>query len=86
MGELAGKVALVTGAARGQGRSHAVALAKEGVGIIAIDLCRQLDDVAYPLSSSEDLAEMVRQVEALGGRVISAEVDIRDLESLRAGR
>lgn len=83
MGELAGKVALVTGAARGQGRSHAVALAREGVGIIAVDLCKQLDSVPYPLSSSEDLAETVRQIEALGGRVVSAEVDVRDLDALK---
>lgn len=84
MGELAGKVALVTGAARGQGRSHAVALAKEGVSIIAVDLCQQVDSVPYPLASSEDLAETVNQIEALDARVIASEVDVRDLGALAA--
>ena len=64
-GRLEGKVALVSGAARGQGRSHAVRLAEEGADIVAFDVCRQLDTVEYPLAGSEDLKETVRLVEGL---------------------
>lgn len=59
-GALEGKVAFITGAARGQGRSHAVRLAQEGADIIAIDLCAQVDTVPYPMSTPEDLAETVK--------------------------
>ena len=65
MGKLDGKVAFITGAARGQGRSHALRLAEEGAAIIAVDICRQLDTVLYPMSTPDDLAETVKQVEAL---------------------
>ena len=82
MGRVEGKVAFITGAARGQGRSHAVRLAEEGADIIAIDVCRDLG-MAYPGATSEDLAETVRQVQATGRRIVSAEVDVRALNDLR---
>jgi SDR family mycofactocin-dependent oxidoreductase len=78
MGNLEGKVAFITGAARGQGRSHAVRLAREGVDIIAVDLCRQIASVPYPMSTPDDLAETVAQVEALGRRIVAREADVRD--------
>jgi len=81
-GRLEGKVALISGAARGQGRSHAVRLADEGADIIAFDACRQLATVPYPLASQEDLAETVRQVEKLDRRIIAREVDVRDSAAL----
>jgi len=79
MGVLEGKVAFVTGAARGQGRSHAIRLAEEGADIIAIDLCAQPETVSVPGSTPEDLEETVRQVEALDRRIIAEIGDIRDL-------
>jgi SDR family mycofactocin-dependent oxidoreductase len=82
IGRLAGQVALITGAARGQGRSHALALAREGVDIIAVDICRPVATVPYPMASPADLAETVRQVEALDQRIIASETDIRDLAEL----
>lgn len=84
MGRVDGKVAFITGAARGQGRSHAVRLAQEGADIIAVDICRQVETVPYPTATSEDLAETVRQVEALDRRIIATEADIRDLGALEA--
>jgi SDR family mycofactocin-dependent oxidoreductase len=80
---LKGKVALITGAARGQGRSHALRLAAEGVQIIGIDLCAPIDSVAYPLPTPADLADTVRQVEALDVRMLSRTADVRDPEALR---
>src|SRR4051794_41819589 len=68
MGKLDGKVALITGAARGQGRSHAVTFAREGADVIVIDLCRQLDSVPYGMSRDEDLATTVRLVEEVDRR------------------
>ncbi|WP_327241783.1 mycofactocin-coupled SDR family oxidoreductase [Streptomyces sp. NBC_01320] len=79
---LAGKTALVTGAAHGQGRSHCLRLASEGADIIAIDLCAQALDVAYPLGSWEALKDTARQVEALGRRCFIAKADIRDRAAL----
>jgi len=84
MGRVEGKVAFVTGAARGQGRSHAIRLAEEGADIIAVDLCRQIDSVPYPMSTSDDLAETVKQVEALDRRIVASETDVRDGAALRA--
>jgi SDR family mycofactocin-dependent oxidoreductase len=81
---LEGKVAFITGAARGQGRSHALTLAAAGADIIAVDLCADLDTVSYPLSSAEDLAETVRQVEALDRRIVARQADVRNTASLRA--
>jgi SDR family mycofactocin-dependent oxidoreductase len=83
MGKLEGKVAFITGAARGQGRSHAVRLATEGADIIAVDICRQIDSVPYAMSSPADLAGTVEQVEALGRRIAASEADVRDLAQLR---
>ena len=79
-GTLDGRVAFITGAARGQGRAHAVRLAADGADIVAIDICGPISDtVTYPAATSEDLAETVRQVEATGRKVLAREVDIRDL-------
>jgi SDR family mycofactocin-dependent oxidoreductase len=78
MGKLDGKVALVSGAARGQGRSHAVRLAEEGADIIGFDLCKQMDTVAYPMATPDDLKETVRLVEELDRRIVVAEADVRD--------
>jgi len=81
-GRVAGKVALVTGAARGQGRSHAVRLAAEGADIIAIDVCAPIAELTYPLATAADLAETARRVEAAGGRIVTASVDVRDAGAL----
>jgi SDR family mycofactocin-dependent oxidoreductase len=82
-GRAAGKVALVTGAARGQGRSHAVSLAREGADIIAVDICAGIDTVTdYPPATPEDLAETVALVEALDRRIVAREVDVRDRSNL----
>ena len=81
---VAGKVALITGAARGQGRAHAVRLAEEGADVIVVDVCAPLPSVAYDSATPEDLEETVREVEKTGRRVIPGIVDIRDLEALRA--
>jgi SDR family mycofactocin-dependent oxidoreductase len=83
-GKLEGKVAFVTGAARGQGRSHAVKLASEGADIIAVDACAGLPTVPYDLATEADLAETVRLIEELDRRVVAHKVDVRDLEGLTA--
>ena len=80
----AGKRALVTGAARGQGRSHAVALASEGADVIALDVCAPIPTVAYELATPADLTETARLVEQAGGRVVTAQVDVRDGDAVRA--
>lgn len=77
-----GKVAFITGAGRGQGRSHAVRLAQEGADIIAIDICEPIDGVPFALASEEDLAETARLVEAEDRRIVTAKVDVRDLDGL----
>ena len=71
MGKLDGKVAFITGAARGQGRSHAVRLAEEGADIIAVDICETFDSMNYPLATPEDLAQTVKEVEALDRRILA---------------
>jgi SDR family mycofactocin-dependent oxidoreductase len=81
---VAGKVALVTGAARGQGRADAVRLAQEGADVIVVDVCAPLPSVPYDSATPEDLEETVRQVEKTGRRVVSGIVDVRDQEALRA--
>jgi SDR family mycofactocin-dependent oxidoreductase len=83
-GRLAGKVALITGAARGQGRSHAIRLAQEGADIIAVDLCGQMDSVAYPQGTAEELAETVKMVEALDRRIVARKADVRERDQMRA--
>jgi SDR family mycofactocin-dependent oxidoreductase len=84
MGKLDGKVAFITGAARGQGRSHALRLAQEGADIIAVDLCAQIDTVPYPMSTPADLEETVSGVEALDRRIVAIQADVRDLDALVA--
>jgi SDR family mycofactocin-dependent oxidoreductase len=83
-GRVAGKVAFITGAARGQGRSHAIRLAEEGADIIGIDICRDYDDVPYPLATEADLAETVKAVEALDRRIVATVADVRDAAALKA--
>ena len=77
-------MAFITGAARGQGRAHAIRLANEGADIIAIDVCRPISEtITYPLATSDELAETVQAVEATGSKVLAREVDIRDLAALQ---
>ncbi|OBJ01241.1 mycofactocin-coupled SDR family oxidoreductase [Mycobacterium sp. 1465703.0] len=83
-GRVEGKVAFISGAARGQGRSHAVRLAEEGADIIAIDVCGPIENLAYPHSTPEDLAETADLVKNLGRRIVTAQVDVRDYEALKA--
>lgn len=84
-GRVQGKVAFITGAARGQGRSHAIRLAEEGAGIIAAGLAGPVPSVsAYPPATEADLAETVKQVEALGRRAVAHKADVRDAKALRA--
>ena len=83
MGRVEGKVAFITGAARGQGRSHALRLAQEGADIIAIDICEALPENTYPPATEEDLAETVRQVEALDRRIVASKADVRDFAQLK---
>ena len=84
MGLLDGKVAFVTGAARGQGRSHARRLAEEGADIIAIDACATPGWLSYDLGSEADLAQTVKEVEALDRRIVARRADVRDLGAVRA--
>jgi (+)-trans-carveol dehydrogenase len=83
-GRVEGKVAFITGAARGQGRAHAVRLAEEGADIIAVDICKQIDSVRIPLSTPEDLAETADLVKGHNRRIYTAEVDTRDFDALKA--
>lgn len=83
MGQLDGKVAFITGAARGQGRSHALRLAQEGADIIGVDLCEQIGTVAYPMSTPDDLAETAKQVEDLDRRIVTRQADVRDPDGLQ---
>jgi NAD(P)-dependent dehydrogenase (short-subunit alcohol dehydrogenase family) len=84
MGKLDGKVAFITGAARGQGRSHAIRLAQEGADIIAVDLAAQVGSVPYPMATPADLAETVKEVEALDRRIVATQADVRDYDELKA--
>ncbi|HKS47019.1 MAG TPA: mycofactocin-coupled SDR family oxidoreductase [Amycolatopsis sp.] len=84
MGRLEGRVAFITGAARGQGRSHALHLAAEGADIIAVDICEQIETVPFPMATPGDLAETVKAVEALDRRIIATKADVRDYEALKA--
>jgi SDR family mycofactocin-dependent oxidoreductase len=82
MGRVEGKVAMITGAARGQGRSHAVHLAEEGADIIAVDLCEDIASNEYPLARPEDLDETARLVEKTGRRIVPIQADVRDRKAL----
>ena len=82
-GRVAGKVAFITGAARGQGRSHAIRLAEEGADIIAVDISRDYETVSYPMATEADLAETVKAVEALDRRIVAHQADVRDPAALR---
>ena len=84
MGTLDGKVAFVTGIARGQGRSHAVTLAAAGADIIGVDICKDLDSPHYPMATQEDLAETGRMIEQFDRRAILRQADVRDLDQLTA--
>jgi SDR family mycofactocin-dependent oxidoreductase len=82
MGRVEGKVALVTGAARGQGRCHAVRLAEEGADVILVDICADIAGVGYPMATPEDLDETVRLVEKFNRRAVAAITDVRDKAAL----
>jgi len=82
--QFTGKVAVITGGARGQGRSHAVELARQGADIALVDRCADLATVAYPLATPDDLAETARLVEAEGRRCVAATADVRDLGAMLA--
>jgi SDR family mycofactocin-dependent oxidoreductase len=84
MGRVQDKVVFITGAARGQGRAHAVRLAEEGAHIIAVDICAQIDSVGYPLASRDDLDETVSLVEKLDRRIVAVTADVRDRTALQA--
>jgi (+)-trans-carveol dehydrogenase len=83
-GRAAGRVAFITGAARGQGREHAVRLAEEGADIIAVDVCGDIEGVGYPGATEADLDETAALVEKLDRRIVAEKADVRDLEGLRA--
>jgi SDR family mycofactocin-dependent oxidoreductase len=82
MGRVEGKVAFITGAARGQGRGHAVRLAQEGADIIAVDLCGPVPNVPYAAATLQDLAQTVKEVEALDRRIVASQVDTRDRDGM----
>jgi SDR family mycofactocin-dependent oxidoreductase len=81
MGRFDGKAAFITGAARGQGRAHAIAFAAEGANLAISDRCEDIRSVPYPLATEADLAETVGKCEALGAKVVAAQVDVRDYEA-----
>lgn len=83
MGRVEGKVAFITGAARGQGRSHAVRLAEEGADIIAVDLCENIDTIGYPMATPADLEETAKFVEKTGRRIVTAKADVREASQLK---
>src|SRR3954462_4825266 len=83
-GRLEGKVAFITGAARGQGRAHAVKMAQEGADIIVVDLCAQIDSVEYPMATPDDLAETVKLVEDQDRRIVAQQADVRSRDALQA--
>ena len=84
MGRVEGKVAFITGAGRGQGRSHAIRLAEEGANIIAVDSCKDLETVNYPMATPEDLEETKNFVEKTGQKIVTAQADVRNEAELRA--
>jgi (+)-trans-carveol dehydrogenase len=84
VGRVQGKVAFITGAARGQGRSHAIRLAQEGADIIAVDICQDVPGVPYPGATQADLDQTVKEVESLDRRIVAQQADVRDLAALQA--
>src|SRR5690242_8514232 len=84
MQRLSGKVAFISGVARGQGRSHAIRLAEEGASIIGLDICDQIPTVFYPMATREDLAETERLVKEAGGQIVTAVGDVRDRDDIRS--
>jgi SDR family mycofactocin-dependent oxidoreductase len=84
VGRVQGKVAFITGAARGQGRSHAIRLAEEGADIIAVDLCQDIASIGYPMATPEDLEETAQFVEKTGQRIFTAQADVRVASELKA--
>ncbi len=82
-GRVAGKVAFITGAGRGQGRSHAIRLAEEGADIIAVDICRDYPSVGYGMATEADLDQTVKAVEALDRRIVARQADVRDASALK---
>ncbi|ORA33239.1 mycofactocin-coupled SDR family oxidoreductase [Mycobacterium aquaticum] len=84
MGSLDGKVAFITGVARGQGRSHALRLAADGAAIIGVDICADIASNGYPMAGRDELDETVALVEAIGGKMIGAVADVRDFAALKA--
>lgn len=81
---LDGKVAFITGAARGQGRAHALRLARDGVKIIGVDICEDVPSMDYPNATADDLAETVKQVESVGGAMIASKANVRDYEAIKS--
>lgn len=84
MGRVAGKVVFITGAARGQGRAHAVRLAEEGAKIVAVDICAPIATMGYPLATPEDLQQTVKEVESAGGEIVARQADVRDRSQVNA--
>jgi SDR family mycofactocin-dependent oxidoreductase len=84
MGSLDGKVAFITGVARGQGRSHAVRLASEGANVIGVDICADIEANGYPMASRDELDETIALVEAAGGKMLGSVADVRDFHALKS--
>ncbi|MEH3137273.1 MAG: mycofactocin-coupled SDR family oxidoreductase [Mycolicibacterium neoaurum] len=84
MGSLDGRVAFITGVARGQGRSHAVRLASEGADIIGVDICADIDANGYPMASRQELDDTIALVEAAGGKMVGTVADVRDFSALKS--
>jgi SDR family mycofactocin-dependent oxidoreductase len=82
-GKLEGKVAFITGAARGQGRAHAIAMAREGADIVAVDICRDIPSNPYPLATPDDLSETERSIKEIGRQVLARVADVRERHELR---
>ena len=81
MGSLDGKVAFITGVARGQGRSHAIRLAADGADIIGVDICADIPANGYPMATRDELDETVALVEAVGGKMLGSVADVRDFHA-----
>lgn len=84
MGRFDSKIVLVTGAARGQGRSHAIRFAEEGADLILLDACAPVSSVNYPMPDDAELAATTKEIEALGRRVVATKVDVRDMAAMAA--